>query len=256
MRWIVSALLLFVLIGQVSDATARTVKVCVADEAYAPFSFPDREGPGQFLVRTAIERQGDIAEFSYMPWRRCLRGMSLLEFDAQIGPAPNESFFSYMAFPMKDGKPDAKKSLGSISFMVFRRAGSRAGWNGDGFENLAGTVFYGSGIVIVRDKLAKLGVPSDESAKTTLQLMRMQVAQHADVVLLRKHEAEILMQDVEFKGKIEMLPTPFVSFDGYLAVRRSLQEAEPTYVNKLWEDIGHMRAAPDWNKTAQKLLAR
>jgi hypothetical protein len=58
-----------------AEVAARTVKVCMADQPYAPFSVPGREAPGQYLVRQAIEHQGDRTELFVAPWRRCLLGV-------------------------------------------------------------------------------------------------------------------------------------------------------------------------------------
>ncbi|TWC30557.1 hypothetical protein FBY03_12347 [Pseudomonas sp. SJZ079] len=52
-----------------------TLSVCISDEAFPPFTFPDREGSSQQLIRQAAERQGWRVNFVPQPWRRCLAGV-------------------------------------------------------------------------------------------------------------------------------------------------------------------------------------
>ncbi|MES2262228.1 MAG: hypothetical protein V4724_27220 [Pseudomonadota bacterium] len=237
-----------------ASVPARPLRVCVLDEDYAPFSFPAREGPGQFLLRRAIERQGGALEITHVPWRRCIEGVRAGTYDAVLGAAANASFFSFLSFPERDGRADPRRSLGSLEFRVMQRRGEAPRWDGQRFSAVEGPVLYGAGIVIVRDALARQGVDASDNAKTSAQLMRMLVAHRADAIVVRQHEAQKLMREAEFQGRLDLLPQPLVAFDGYLAVRREWKEAYPPYVEAVWDEIGRLRAAPDWPATARVLL--
>ncbi|MES2148286.1 MAG: hypothetical protein V4508_00695 [Pseudomonadota bacterium] len=239
-----------------AGAGARGLTVCVADTSYLPISVPGYEAPGQALARQAFEHQRQQVAFVVAPWRRCLLGAEAQEYDAVLGAAPNPSFAPFLAFPTREGKADPQQRLAQVTLVVLRRAGARASWDGERFEFLTLPVLYGAGLVIVRDKLAILGVAANDSAKTPGQLMRMLVAGRADVVVIHRAEAEAMLESTEFAGKIDLLETPFVTFDAYLAVRRSLLAAQPELVKAIWNDIARMAAAPAWAGQRQLLMAR
>lgn len=102
--------LLCLLVCLVAPVRASPLAVCVSDVAFPPFTFPDREGEGQRLVRLASERQGWQVEFISRPWRRCLAGVEQGAFSAVVGAAATAQYRSFMAFPQYAGQPDAQRA--------------------------------------------------------------------------------------------------------------------------------------------------
>lgn len=218
-------------------AFARPYVVCVLEQEFVPRAADEAPESGQAIVRRAITSLGDSVSFVGAPWRRCLAGVRGEQFDAVLGAAASPSFQSYMRFPMKGGQPDTTAALASTAHVALRRAGTRPHWDGQRFTQLEGAVFYPSGAAIVAEKLAQLGVPGNDSTKTALQLMRMLLHERSSLLVLRKIEADALMADPEFAGRVEMLPQPFVVAYAYLGLRRSLQEADPVRAAALWGQI-------------------
>ncbi len=233
---------------------ARSLSVCIGDEDFAPYSFLEHEAPGQYLVRNALERRHDKPVYTIAPWRRCIEGLRTQTFDAVIGVAANESFYSFLSLPMREGKADPQRSLGGAAFMVVRWRGSPVDWDGEQFSHLREPINYPSGIIVVRERLAKLGVPSTDVVKTPAQMMRMLVLHRIDAAIVRRAETEIQLERPEFQGKLEMLSRPLIAWDGYLAIRRPLCDTEPDYCQAIWDEIGRIKSARGWAKTSEQLL--
>jgi polar amino acid transport system substrate-binding protein len=237
-----------------AQAGAQTLKACMLDEDYAPHSFPRREAPGQRLISMAVQRQGQTVEFLAAPWRRCLDGIRKGQYDLIVGPSPNPSFFEFIAYPLKDGKPDGAQSMGPVDYVVLRRKGSSMLWNGDTFTQLNSPVFYGNGAVIVRAKLDKLGVASDDSAHEIKQLVDMLYHDRTDAVVMRVFEAESLLAQSPYQGKLEILPKPLVSFNAYLGASLALRTAQPALLNAIWAEMGRIRASAEWPVISERLM--
>ena len=60
---------------------AKVVKACVADQPVAPYTFPDHEGQAQYLVRKAVERQGDTLQVFVEPRARCIENVRIGRYD-------------------------------------------------------------------------------------------------------------------------------------------------------------------------------
>jgi len=246
---LVAALLLVALPGQ-----ARTVSLCLAERELLPVSSARFEAPGQYLARLAIEHQGDRAVFTALPWRRCVAGVRNQQFDGAIGVVVTESFLTYMHFPMAEGAPDPSKSLGNIVFVAMRPVGSSASWDGGRFRNVTRPVLYNSAAQAIQDKLTQLGVPKNSDTPQEERMMEIMLSGRADIAVGREDAVVPLAESPAFRGRIEVLPRPFVSTPTYLAFRRTIWESDPMYVEAIWSDIARQRAAPDWEETARRLL--
>jgi polar amino acid transport system substrate-binding protein len=258
MRSLLKVLMLASVLGLAcrANASGRTINVCFPDDPFPPVSTPGAEWPGQYLVRVIVESRGDKATFNPVPWRRCVELVRARRYDAALGASANPSFFDFMRFPTKDGKPDPDRAIGKTSLIVVRQTGTTATWNGEKFDQLDGAVIYNSGMVIVKDKLARLGVPGYDGGKTGQQQLEMLLVKRAALAVIPKGLFDGLVNRPKFKSKFEALPVPFVAITAYFAVNRSVYDADQAYFDGIWAEIAVRRAATDWNKTEKRLLGR
>ncbi|NRF69262.1 hypothetical protein HLB44_19885 [Aquincola sp. S2] len=232
---------------------ARTIKVCIPANPFPPLTFPDREGQGQWLVRKAVERQGDAVEFEAVPWVRCTDGVAAGTYDVAMPPSAHAAFLPTMAFPMAAGQVDQGRAVGSVTLVALRRVGSRAYWDGTSFSGLTTPVMFNKGVVTVREKLARLGVPGDEGASANESLLNKLLLGRGEILVLNAQQAAEEVASDEFRGKLEILPTPFLSFTLHAAFNRKFQAAQPAYVEAIWTEIGRLRASPEWSRVAPTL---
>lgn len=248
-RWLLGCALL----GAAMACPARTIKVCIPANPFPPLTFPGREGQGQWLLRKAVERQGDAVEFEAVPWVRCTDGAAAGTYDVAMPPSAHPAFLPTLAFPMAAGQVDASRAVGSVTLVALRRVGSRAWWDGTSFSGLNSPVMFNKGVVSVREKLAKLGVPGDEGASANESLLNKLLLGRGEILILNAQQAAEEVASDEYRGKIEILSAPFLSFTLHAAFNRRFQLAQPDYVEAVWTEIGRLRASPEWSRIAPTL---
>lgn len=234
-----------------ANCLARTVTVCIPSNPFPPLTFPDHEGQGQWLVRKAVEKQGDSVRFESVPWKRCTDGVVVGTYEAAM--PPSSLFLPQMAFPMNGGEADARKAVGTVTMSVLRRVGSKASWDGKAFTSLDTPVLYNKNIVSIRDKLAKLGVPGDEGAHVNESLLLKLVAGRGELLVMNEQAAMEELSQPEYKGKIEILPAPFLSFTLYVAFNKEFHAANTAYVEAIWTEIGRLKKTAEWGRVAPAL---
>lgn len=246
---------LFLLVGLLSaGAQARDIRLCMTEREFLPINSPVFEAPGQYLTRLAIEKQGDRAIFSGLPWRRCIDGVRHGDYDGAIGMAATESFLSFMHFPETDGRLEESKALGNLVYVAVRVKGSDAGWDGRHFINLRQPAIYNSPSLVLTDKMHQLGAGDPNTSLGEEQMLAMLLAGRADLAIGRRDVFETLMETEAFGGKLEMLSTPFVDAISYLAFRELFAHQSPGYAERVWDEIGRLKAQPDWPETRRRLL--
>ena len=247
-------LLALVLLVAAASAAARTVKLCLAERELLPVSSPRFEAPGQYLARKAIEKQGDQASFTALPWTRCVAGIRGGLYDGAIGVVPTESFMPFTRFPMAGLRNDVSKSIGNIVFVAMRPMGGQANWDGEHFENVTKPVLYNPAARVIFDKLADLGVPRDAGTPQEAQMLAMMLAGRAEIAIGREDTVVPLAESPAYAGRIEVLPRPFVSTPTYLAFGKSFHDANAAFDEAVWNEIVELRQADDWEDVARRLL--
>lgn len=254
MRSAVFPLLIAILLPAMAPAEARTLKFCLAEREFLPVSSPNFEAPGQYLARLAIEHQGDHAVFTALPWRRCMAEVKSKLYDGAIGVVPTETFLDFMRFPHLGDQLDVSKSLGDMIFVALRSISGNAGWDGKHFQRLTRPVLYNPAAQAIDDKLNKLGVAKDGSTPQEERMMSMLLVGRADVAIGREDDVLDLLDTPPFRDNIEIFPRPFLDSPTYLAFRKSLTDENPSYAEAVWKEIGRLRAAPNWEDQASRIL--
>jgi polar amino acid transport system substrate-binding protein len=247
-----NAVLACVLALATTTGACRTISVCIPVNPFPPLTFPTHEGQGQWLVRKAVERQGDTVQFLSVPWLRCTEGAANGTYDAAM--PPSAIFAGTLAFPQNEaGQIDPQQSVGEVALGVVRRIGTKADWNGKVFSDLSRPVMFNRGIASIKDKLAKLGTPGDESAHANESLMRKLLLGRGELLIMNTQAAQSEMAEEEYRGKLEILPAPFLSFTLYLAFNPRFQSGNAAFTKAVWAEIGRLRTTPEWSKIAARL---
>lgn len=233
---------------------AELLYACKLDQDYAPHSFPDREAPGEHLIKMAVESIGDQVQFYPSPWPRCLEGIKSGEYDLIVGPSPDPKFFSYIVYPFIEGVPDPTQSLGPVDYMVLRKKGSDIEWDGHAFKRLKTPVFYSDKAVIIRSRLDEMGVASDDSVLDLKQLIDMLFHDRTDAVIVRRYEALEQIALAPYKDSVEMLEVPLVSFNSHLGLSRQRYEKDPKRAAQMWAEIRRIRQTDVWESMMRGLL--
>lgn len=247
-RFLVASFFVLATSFQAMDSYAKTIKICVVDTPIPPFSFPDREGQAQRVVRIAIEKQGWQAEFQVVPVNRCRAGLKFGEFDATAVFPVTATNREVAVFPSKGAAVDSAMALGIAKAFAYRRVGSQANWDGHAFNGVKSPILFPLGISAIEAKLATLKIPYSDSAKTMPQIFNMLILKRADIVVGKEYEAEEVAQTDEFRDKVERLPEPFISIEMYVAFSRQFYLREKATAERIWSAIPQLRDADSGKK--------
>ncbi|MFG6490398.1 hypothetical protein ACG04R_27265 [Roseateles sp. BYS78W] len=221
---------------QAASVMAAPVKLrlCVSDQPFAPYTNPD--GSGLFQQRALAAAKGvDVSIEQYAaPRARCLQDSRQGRADALIGVFSPDRL-GWLAYPMRDGQPLAEQGVGSIQVMVFRRVGSPVAWDGAQLTGLGGQPLglrfgfaYGA-------RQERLGVPLDDRAMSSEQLIAKLVKGRVGAILLTD---EALPQVARLPpGQIEALPRLYDTLALYLIVTRDFEQRHAELVHRLWANL-------------------
>lgn len=237
------AALLLLLLCLVAPLQAGTLSVCVSDEAFPPFTFPDHDGESQTRIRLAVERQGWQVVFVALPWRRCLAGVQQGTYGAVAGATATAEYLSFMAFPQRAGQPDRRRALGVTRLVVFRPAGGSAEWDGQHFSGLTKPVLYLSGRSALRLLLAREQVPAVDTARTSTQLALMLLKGRGDLAIDHESQVAGLLALPEFQGRFEVLPALLGEAPIYLAVGGPLYQRRQQLIEAIWDELAALARA-------------
>ncbi|MDM4765665.1 hypothetical protein [Pelomonas sp. SE-A7] len=228
--------------GLGTTAQAVTLRLCTSDSSFFPYTMPDGNGQFQQAVRAAAKELGLDIDNRVAPRARCLQDTRTGNADALIGIFAVERL-AWMAYPMLgDKQPDAERGLGSVRFLVYRRQGSKAGWDGRRFQQVGdepvGVQFgYAYGV-----PLDQLGVIIDDKATSADQLFaKLERGRIALAVMQEEQGRQLLSR--QYAKQLEALENPFNTLNFYLIVSKDFQSAHPELVQKLWRTLGGQRPA-------------
>jgi len=243
MRRLVLGACVLIGLGLAPDVRAeRVLRICETERELQPISSPKGDAPGQKLVRAAAQAMGDRVTFTPLPWRRCIADLRHGHYDGAIGVVPTETFLTTLKFPETGGVPDPRRSLGDLSFVVVRRIGAAPSWDGNRFTGLDLPVLYDAASQIVTQKLKRLGAPAEPVPLAESQMIDMLHRGRSDIAIGRRDMIEALLRAPETAGDVEMLPQPFVQAPAYLAFGSPFAESSPGYADRLWDEVGRLRA--------------
>lgn len=237
------------------QAEGRVIRVGVSDRSTAPWTYPDKEGLGQELLRRAVEAQGDTLEVSVLPWRRCLDMAKAGTLDIPLMASPSKANSEFLAFPMKNGQPDPEKGISASFFSVICRKDEDIAWDGKTLSGLSSPILYASGQAIVKDRLEALQLPGYDSPNTYPQLGEMILNKRAQAAVMRETIARTLLNaDPRFKAALQVLPVPFLVDHSYAPASKAFAKDNADYLEKVWAKIKEIRSARDWKQREARLL--
>ena len=231
----------FVLALACINCSASNIRICIPNENFDPIVFVDHDGESQSIVRQALAELGDSVSFEPVPNKRCFEGLKTGTFDAALPAAALPIYFDFLLFPSNNKNIDEESSVASLSAVVVRRINSQVNWDGVTFSNTERPILMKLGMNIIREKVMKLGMTVDEGSYDQVHTLRKLIFDRGDVAILIKKQAETLIQQDEFKGKIEIFPDPFITAPLYLAFSKSYYEKSPDKVEAIWSNIKNLR---------------
>jgi ABC-type amino acid transport substrate-binding protein len=233
--------------------SARTLDVCVSDADAAPFSYPDREGQGQFLLRHAAARAGDGLRIIVEPRRRCLDNVERGRYQVLMVASNAPSMLGHYAYPMRDGALDPARSIGAIDNYVVRLKGSAVAWDGQRLTGLTRPVLHLFGRRSTIDRLAEMRIPASDAANLPQQLVEMLLSGRGEAAIMTEREWRAVQTDPRVGQRLELLAPAFQHLDIYCAFNRQFAADDPDYVERMWNEFPRIRASREWEEFLESL---
>lgn len=226
----------------------RSLRLCISDLDYPPFTYPDREGAAQRWIRQAVEARGGRVEFVPRPWRRCLVEVAEGRFEGVVGAAASQENRRRLVFPGSARQADSALALGITQMLAYRPRGSQAHWDGQRFRGLQGPVLFTAGISALRDALKRQGVPYSDAGHSPEAVARMLLHGRSNLAVDHDLRVRALLRRREFRERLEILPQPYAAAPVYLAINPRFYIEHTEQVAALWQSLaesGRREVSPD-----------
>ncbi len=244
MKALVSAILLTLPMAAFSQ---DAMVLCVEDQAAAPYTFPTKDGTMQVLIKLAAKQINQPVTFKIQPWKRCIEDVRGGALSGLLNAGYTPFHADYAAFPMSGGKANTAQSLARMDIMAYRMKGSKTGWDGSKFANVAKPVLIPSGFATISDQLKSMSVSYDDNTKEPLRNFYKMIAGQGEVILGFDVEMNALIAShPDIAEKVEMIPAKFMTADFYVPFNKAYYAAHKDQVEALWTAIGKVRKSKEY----------
>lgn len=208
------------------------------------------------LFQMAQKKLKQPIQIEPLPWKRCLRDVSLGLKDGAIDASFNEERASYAYFPgTAQGKLDISRRLRYGVYALYRVRGTKADWDGKRFLNLSGPVLIQLGYSVGQD-INKLGIATDDTPGSAELVLRKLLAGRSQLAALTSEEGDHLLQSQEFAEKIERLPLAIVEKPYFLIINKGVYHAHPARIEQLWTTLAKLREESETHAALKKTTGR
>ncbi|MEC5162026.1 MULTISPECIES: hypothetical protein [unclassified Janthinobacterium] len=222
--------------------------LCIEDQAAAPFTFPNKDGTMQILLKMASKEAAVPVNLTIAAWKRCIENTRSGSMNGIVNAGNTPFHAEYAAFPLlPTGKPNTGMSLASMSVMAYRVKGSKASWDGNKFTDVSKPVLIPAGFATISDQLKSLNTPFDDNVKEPLRNLHKLIAGQGEIVLGFETEMNSLIAGrKDVADKVEMVPTKFMTTDFYVAFNKAYYASHKAQVDALWNAIPKVKKSKEY----------
>ncbi len=228
---------------------------CVSDQDFPPFTYAQREGLLQYLLRNAVEAQGLRIRFVAEPRARCLYNLTAGRYEWLPFALDTPTLRKNLSFPMRDGEVDPRYQFGVARLFVVTPLNSEVRWDGQQFLSLQGPLLYRRGAAVMEDWLAKHRL-TGEPANSALIATKMMLAGRSNAALMGESQVDDLQ--LRYPGIMQQLQvlSPAVETKVVITAASKLYaSAHPQEAQAIWDEMLRLKESPGYLEL-QRQLAR
>jgi polar amino acid transport system substrate-binding protein len=231
----------------------RELRACVSDEAFPPWTYPDRDGLVQYLLRHAAQAQGLSVRFIAEPRSRCIYNLKAGNYEWLSLAADFSELHPFLLFPMRNGVADPEYQLGSTSMVVVTSQTSALSWDGQQLSNLQGPVLYYRGTTATEQWLKTQ--PYDAlPVNSPLIAARMILAGRCNAAVMPQAYVDGLhLQNPEVAAQLRVLKPVVLSWPMFSPASRAYALAHPEQVQAIWDEMLRLQESPGYLELEQQL---
>lgn len=236
---------LSILVLPCAAAAAPPLRICIDTNLWYPFTFvAENRAAGLHvdIVSAALERVDFTAQFTPLPWKRCLHEARLGSVDAIVTAAYREERDRFLHYPPDaSDTPISRWRVTQVEYVVMNLADSPYEFTGD-LRSIPPPARAPYGYSIA-DDLAASGIrldlaPGDENN------VRKLLRDREGVVVTIPQMASLLLKRPEYAGKLKVSKQPIKSKSYFLAFSRQGRVAPADRV-AIWEAVALVRDDED-----------
>ena len=240
-----AALLFALLVGPVQAEPLR-LRVCANGALGDP---AESNNSSYLLARAAFALLPELqAEFTPLPWQRCLSEAAAGHFDAVLAASHSADRAIGLAYPLDaNGQAQLSRRMFNVGYVLLRRKGSAASWDGQRFSGSSARLGEAIGaergysiVGFARDRGAYVEdrYPAFGSLVDSLRLRRIAG------VLINQEGAAQLLSDPQWAQDHELGGPPLQAKAYYLPLSRAFAEQHPQWAQRIWDAVAKARETP------------
>ncbi len=229
-------------------APAReTITLCYENVDVVPWraSAAKRKGLNFELLNLVASQLELNFDYRSAPWKRCLALLRSNEVGGVFAASFLTERLDFAEYP-GGHVPDASKRLHVDHFVMLRKKGSPAEWDGKAFRNINGAIGFQLGYS-VGDFLRAKGMQVDEGTQSPYTLVNKLLAGRLAAVAMGNSDATQLMNG-PLAAELEAVPAPLLEKPFYLIFSRGMVAAKPELAARIWKAIEEVRNGPAYAK--------
>lgn len=225
---------------------AADLRLGYPDQAVYPFHAGEgrevAQPPGMAVDLTLrlLRQSGLSVDLVRLPIRRLHEEMRAGRVDGWIGLSYTPERAEYLAFPMRDAKPDHERRLLVSHYALYRPLGGSAHWQSGSIAGLnGGSLGMPAGFALAQEmRAAGQGVEEFGDAAHMFRLLDLG---RLGAVLAKENAADRLIASQRMR-RIEKLSGD-LSRDYFLAIGQQAYAARRAAIERLWNDMAAQREA-------------
>jgi polar amino acid transport system substrate-binding protein len=228
------------------SASARdTLTFCFERLDVPPWRAANGTGLNFELLNQVASQLDVVFDYRSAPWKRCLAQLKANEVDGAFAASFTPERMEVGEYP-GGALLDVNKYMHTDRFVLLRRKGTRADWDGKVFSNINGAIGYQLGYS-VGDFLRAKNMAVDEGTQSPGQLLQKLRAGRLAAAAVGGSDAVRLMNG-PVAAELEVLPVPLIEKHYYLVLSHALLRANPQLANRLWSTIEDVRNSAAYQK--------
>ncbi len=249
-RRIAISALLFVSLLRYGPTWAQELVVCFSDIAVPPYSYPDKEGQLQYLLRKASARLQLRMRFVYEPRLRCINKVKHGTYPMLAIASPETSLVETFAFPMREDKVDTGLAFSLVDAIFVTTTGSKATWDGKRLSGVMRPLIVRAGLPALNTIMEKASLSYVPVTGSIEQIGEMLLKDRAEVALMRGFDFEALVGRPEFRGKLRGLAPRIDPAPLFVVANKEFAAEHVDMMQAIWREIAAITKSPMWRKQA------
>lgn len=243
------AVALLALVGSalqpVAAAPRETITLCYENVDVTPWRTSTGKGLNFDLLNLVASQLDIHFDYRSAPWKRCLALLKTNEVGGVFAASFLTERLEWAEYP-GGNVPDIGKRLHIDHFVMLRKKGALADWDGKAFRNINGAIGFQLGYS-VGDFLRGKGMQVDEGTQSPITLVQKLLAGRLAAVAMGNSDATRVMSG-PLAAELEAVPTPLLEKPFYLIFSRAMAASNPQLTARIWKTIEEVRNGPAYTR--------